>query len=240
MKQFLLITALVLTGVVGASAQIFKTINSSEMVNGFMNVFNLPSDGGAFQFPSGWGVADLRATFPTSGSVTMSPNTIGDPNVPYWFQSAPTNALGEPTGALGNKIMEANLYGQETGTYAGQTITFAGSVTSFNLSTNSAGIPYELTAFIRDFAPDFSSFNTTNYSITSTGDFSIDLAAINDPGRHVQWGLQMKGPNIWGTDTDQLGVAGSATIGVPEPSTYAMLALGAAGLGAHMIRRRRR
>jgi len=232
MKKTLLYAALVLVGIAGAQAQIFKTINSAEMNNGYMNVFQL--DGTSFVFGSGWGIGDLNSTYNSASSVTMSPNTIGDPNA-YWY--TPSGGVG----ALGNKIMEGNLYGQQTGTYAGQVVTFAGNVTSFNLATNAAGIPYTLTAFIRDFASDFSSFTTSTANITGTGEFAIALGAINDPSRHVQWGLQIKGPDIWPADSAQLGVAGSATIdAVPEPSTYALLALGAAGLGGHLIRRRRR
>lgn len=233
MNKLLLTTALVLASIGGASAQIFKTINSTEMVLGYMNVFELPSNGGAFVFGSGWGISDLNSTYLDSTTVVMSPNTIGDPNS-FWYTPS-----GGP-GALGNKIMEGNLYGQETGTYAGQTVTFEGSVTAFNLSTNAGGLPYTLTAFVRDFAPDFSSFNTTTLVISTTGDFSISLPTVNDAGRHVQWGLQIMGPNIWPSDSAQLAAAGSATVGaIPEPSTYALLGLGAAGLGAHLIRRRR-
>ena len=234
MKKLLLIIAVAATGLTGASAQIFKTINSVEMTGAYMNVSDLASAGGAFQFGSNWAIADLRASFPTATSVTMLPNTIGDP-ADYWY--TPSGGVG----ALGNKMMEANLYGQVDGSYAGQTITFAGSVSSFSLSTNSAGIPYTLTAFIKDFAPDFSSSFSSTQVITSTGDFSLNLTASSGTNRHVQWGLQLVGPDIWATDTAQLGVAGSATIdAVPEPSTYALLALGAAGFGAHLVRRRRR
>jgi hypothetical protein len=234
MKKALLVLAVAIAGISGASAQIFKTINSTEMTNGYMNVFALPGDGGAFQFGSSWGIADLNSTYLSSSNVVMSPNTIGDPNS-YWY--TPSGGIG----ALGNKIMEGNLYAQVTGTYAGQTVYFEGTTLTYNLSTNSAGLPYKLTAFIRDFAPDFSSFNTATTVISNTGDFIISLAAINDPGRHVQWGLQIEGPNIWATDSAQLAVAGSAEIqAVPEPSTYALLILGAAGLGARLVRNRRR
>src|SRR3989442_5159075 len=124
---------------------------------GFMNVFNLPSSGnyppnlGAYQFGSSWGTADLRATF--SGSVlTLSPNTIGDPN-PYWYTPS-----GGPT-ATGNKIMDANMY-VEIGSFPGQTLTFSAKVLSNTLvgsvDPNTNG--WTSVAFIKDFAPDYSSF----------------------------------------------------------------------------------
>jgi len=234
MKKLLLITTLVAAAITGASAQtVYKTIDSSELVNGYMTVFDLPANGGAFQFGNSWGIADLKATFPTATQVTFSPNTIGDP-ASYWYTP------GGQVGALGNKMMYANLYAESTGAYNGQTIQFDGTVSAFSLSTNSAGIPYVFKAFVKDFAPDFSSSVDAIYDIGSTGNFQISLATINDPTRHVQWGLQMIGPDIWPADTAQIAAAGSATVdAIPEPSTYALLGMTAAGLFAYRARRRK-
>ena len=53
---------------------------------GFMNVFELPENGGGFVFGSGWGISDLVANFDDGAqTLTVSPNTIGDPNE-FWYQ----------------------------------------------------------------------------------------------------------------------------------------------------------
>jgi len=227
---FSAVALLALTAV--AAAQVTVTIDSATMTSGYMNVSDLPSNGGAFQFGSSWGVGDLNATFPTPSSVNFTPNTIGDPN-PYWYTPS-----GGP-GSTGNKIMEANLYNESTGVLNGQTVTFEGNVSSFTLQTGTnPDTDYTFKAFIRDFAPDYSSVVETLVPITSTGLFSATMATINNPARHVQYGLQMKGADVWFTD---VASKGSVTVNaVPEPSTYALLAFGgcaAAALRRRMIRR---
>ena len=200
---------------------------------GFMNVFELPENGGAFVFPSGWGVSDLVATFDDAApSLTMSPNTIGDPNE-FWYQGGrpgedPNNPNdnGGP-GAPGNKIMEANLFQQVTGGLSGQVVTFEGYVLS-----NTFTSAHEARIFIRDFAPDFSTFNETIVPAT-TGAFSISLATVADPNRHVQWGFQVKGVNVWVTDTAPFGNVVFSS--VPAPASVALL-----GLGGLVAGRRRR
>ena len=181
-------------GPVAAQAQTDLTVDSTELVFGFMNVYNLPApDGdGAFQFASGWGIADLTASF-AGDIVTLGPNTIGDPD-PYWYIG------GGGPGAPGNKIMEANLYGQADGGLAGQTVTFSGEVLASSLTS-----AHTVTAFIRDFAPDFSSFTESVVPLTGAGPFSISLATAPDAARHVQWGFQMLGVNVWVTDVAAFG-----------------------------------
>lgn len=194
---------------------------------GYMNVFNL--DGG-FVFGSPWGIPDLVANFDDgANTLTVSPNTIGDPNE-FWYQD-PTGS-GNPNpggpGAPGNKIMEANLYQQVTGAFAGQTVTFSGTVLS-NTFTDA----HDVRVFIRDFAADFSSSVDVFAEIDAAGAFSISLATVNDASRNVQWGIQVRGVNVWVTDVAPFGNAVFATI--PTPGALAVL-----GMGGLIAGRRRR
>jgi MYXO-CTERM domain-containing protein len=158
----------------------------------------------------------------------MSPNTIGDPNE-FWYQD-PTGS-GNPNpggpGAPGNKIMEANLYQQVDGSFAGQTVTFSGSILS-----NSFTDAHVARVFIRDFAADFSS-SVDVFADAVDGNFSISLDTINDASRHVQWGIQVRGVNVWVTDTAPFGNLVVSTI--PAPGALAVV-----GLGGLVASRRRR
>jgi len=185
---------------------------------GFMNVFELPQNGGGFVFGSGWGTADLTAVW--SGDVlTLGPNTINDTST-FWYVG------GGGPGAAGNKNMDANMYVQSDA-LAGETVTFTGKVLSNTLVS-----PYTSVAFIKDFAPDFSSFNQVSVPLTP-GDFSITLATVNAAGRHVQYGFETIGPNVWITD---VGPKGNVQVTqVPEPAGIALL--GVAGVA--LLRRGR-
>jgi hypothetical protein len=220
MKKLASALLCVLAGASSAQAVVITPPDGSAPWLGFMNVFELPSNGGGFVFPSPWGVADLRAEFsPTT--LTLFPNSIGDAN-PFWYTPA-----GGP-GSTGNKIMEANLYIETTGgALSGQNVTFQGNVLS-----NSFTAAHEVRVFIRDFAPGFASVVESSAPLSSTGAFSINLNTINDPARIVQYGFQVKGVNVWITD---IAPFGNMVIAVPAPGAAAMLGL----VGLAATRRRR-
>ena len=187
-----------------------------------MNIFDLPSNGGAFVFGQPWGTADLTATF--AGPVL----TLGAAPIPtsdgFWYVSG----TGGP-GEAGNKNMEANMYVEPAGSLPGQLVTFTGNVLS-----NSLVDPYTSVAFVKDYAPDFSSFNQVTAPLTP-GPFSISLATINDPSRHVQYGFQTVGPNVWPTDVTSKGFVNVTAI--PEPAALSLA--GVAMIGCMAFRRRR-
>jgi len=194
---------------------------------GYMNVFEIPQNGGAYDFGSAWGTADLTATF--SGPVlTLGPNTINDPSS-YWYSPS-----GGP-GAVGNKTMDANMYVETTGVYTGQNLIFTGDVLANTLfgQVNQLGNGWTSVAFIKDFAPDYSSSVSVTAPLVN-GIFNISLSTINDPTRHVQYGFETIGPDVWSTD---VGPYGSIQVtGVPEPSGLALA--GAGALAALCWRRR--
>lgn len=205
-----------------ASAAVTVTVEPGKPWLGFMNVFELPANGGGFVFGSGWGTADLRAEF-SGATLTLSPNTIGDPN-DFWYIG------GGAPGSPGNKIMGANMYVEiNGGELLGQTLNFTGFV-----SANSFTAAHITKAFIKDFAPDYSSFVGIEAPITN-GVFSLSLPTINDPARHVQYGFETTGVNVWSTDVAPFGSISITAI--PEPGPLGLASV--AGL-FWILRRRQR
>ena len=190
---------------------------------GYVNVYEL--DGTAPLWGNPWGIPDLTANFDDGAStVTLKPAPMNDPSN-YWYQGDGETPGGP--GVAGNKRMEANLYQEVTDdALAGTTFTFEGEVLSYTLTQD-----YEAYLFIKDFAADYSSSIETKIPIAA-GPFSISATLDSGTGRHVQWGTQVIGANVWPTDVDLFGNAVIAT--VPEPAALTLLALG----GLALLRRR--
>ena len=188
-----------------AYADVTVTVKTSLPWLGFMNISYLPADGGGTAFTSAWGTADLRAVF-SSSELTLSPNTVNPPNGladAFWFK---------PDGS-GNKIMDASLYvevggGATTvGALSGQNVTFTGTVNATTLTSAHTSV-----AFIKDFAPDYSSSNTITAPLVN-GAFSITLATDPGVGRHVQYGFETIGANVWAANVGPFGSVKIAALG---------------------------
>ena len=192
------------------------TVDPAKIVNGFMNVFELPQNSGGFQFGNSWGISDLRASYAGS-TLTLAPNIIAD-SAGYWYVTTASPSVG-------NKSMDASMYAEPSPSLPGVTMTFTGTVLAdtmatngaFNGPVNPAGNGWTCVAFIKDFAPDFSSNVTVTTPLTNGTTFRISLATINDPARHVQYGFETIGPCVWATDTALAGY-GNVQVG-PLAST---------------------
>lgn len=99
--------------------------------------------------------------------------------------------------------MEATYYVEKGSELSGQNVTFSGTVLNNTLVS-----PHHSVAFIKDFAPDYSSANTATVPLVN-GAFTVSLATLPGAGRHVQYGFKTYGPNVWPTD---VGIKGAVRI----------------------------
>jgi|SRR5208283_3604067 len=220
-----LIRTIAVCAVLGATINLTAqtvTVDPTQLTLGYMNWSPMPGNavgyGGYGASP--WGLSALQANF-SGTTLTLNPNVntydgIGDN---YWV-----NADGS-----GANLMDANIYNETTGTYVNTTLTF-----TFDVLANTLTGPYSSIAFIKDFAPDYSSFTESTVALTP-GVGSISLSTSANAADHIQYGFETYGPN-----TNPLSPAALESViitPVPEPSTLALAGLGGA-LALRLIRRR--
>jgi hypothetical protein len=198
------------------TAQTIVNVDPASPWVGYMNVFNLPSAGGAYQFGSSWGTADLRAAF-AGNTLTFAPCTnVWETTDTYWVQA---------DGVTPNKTMDANMYVQNDA-LAGQTVSFLGSTVANTLSGQ-----YTVDAFIKDFNSSYSLVGSATVQLVPGQFFDFSLATL--AGDHIQYGFEMIGPDANPFTAGSLGFVQV----VPEPSTLALVGI---GLAAPLFIRRRK
>lgn len=217
----LLIAGFSLLALAGATsrAEVDVTVDPGQTWLGYMNVFELPSNGGAYLWGSPWGTSDLRASF-TGDVLRMSPNTnCYNPADPYWVNPDGTGA----------KWMSANIY-VENPALVGETVHFSGKTL-----VNSLVAGYASQAFIKvlDPAQGYATIAQIYTSLVGGSEFHLQLDVPNTAGLVPQYGFVTEGAVANPATADQLGFAEVAPI--PAPASAMLLSL--CGLAA--ARRRR-
>lgn len=211
-KVLVVVASALICTLAAANAQVQVTVDPTQTWIGFMNVSNLPADGGAYQFGSSWGTGDLQAHF--AGPVlTVAPCTnVWETTDTYWVKG---------DGVSPNKNMDAVMYVQNDA-LAGSTVEFKGLTLANTLVS-----PYTSVAFIKDFVPSFAS--STSVTVPLVGGVPWDLTLATAAGDHIQYGIETIGPDASPATFASLGNA--QVTAVPEPNSIALVLAGLGGLG---------
>jgi hypothetical protein len=177
------------------NAQTQLLLDPTQKWVGYMNVFALPSAGGAYQFGQPWGTKDLRANYnsstPPYSTLIIQPCTnVWETTDTYWVQG---------DGISPNKQTDASYYVQND-TLEGQNLQFSG-----NCISNTFSSPYTSTVFIKEFDGNYNVINSAVTTAASGQPFSITLQT--GTGSHIQYGFETIGPDADPTNMPNLGVA---------------------------------
>ncbi|NOS72531.1 MAG: immunoglobulin domain-containing protein [Verrucomicrobia bacterium] len=167
----------------------------SQPFGSFMNVTDLPINGGGYQFGvPGWAAKDLRATNYADVLKLQACTNVSNPGDAYWV-------IQDGSGR-GNKQMDASWY-VDTASLVNSNITFSGNVVDCTLTTN-----YVCQAFIKVFNASYSSVLQSSVQTLSNANsfFSLNLTANAAGAAHIQYGFETVGPNApWTNSPDSDG-----------------------------------
>ncbi|MDG1427947.1 MAG: T9SS type A sorting domain-containing protein [Crocinitomicaceae bacterium] len=213
MKRIITLVSLILIGTSQSFAQ--NDVESSAADNwiAYMNIFDLPADGGAYQFGSPWALVDVKST------ADLGTNTlILQPNFST-YAANPTDAfwVNQTTGD-GNKEMEALTFVEPGPSYNGVDLTFHGRVLSHTLDTGyTAQFFIKALDSLNGYADVFGGAQV--YDLPTSGNFTVSVTAAEIPsGLLVQYGYSIRGVNSNPLDEASLGsvVIGAENAGINE------------------------
>ena len=208
----------------------------------------------------GFASTDGRAQLLQSQNFLFSGDTLST-NVSFQQWNPSNGSLTSVTFSLGNAAVSGAFYvlnGQSTNITLSnprtqQIFSFAGGGAPASIFTNSqtlTSVIYTMPGgvlapaddgFVILTAPEAISLNGYSATFTDPGILSY-FTGTNTISLSIISSFNLTGiGSIANLDKSGLTTAGTASLSmVPEPSTYALLALSAVGLGAHVFRRRKK